>query len=196
MPGTGGSNCTIGPSPYGGGAWLTPPAVPTALEAPAGATVVAHFQGIGVQVYTCAASGNADAGSDGGATTYSWVLKTPDARLYDAACEQKGIHTQGPTWTSTVDGSAVVGTKTAQADSPLADAIPWLLLRAASNSGTGVFSSVTYIQRLNTTKGRAPATGCDSTTTGAETRIDYAADYYFYQGGALAADAGTDATPG
>ena len=35
-------------------------------------------------------------------------------------------------------------------------AIPWLLLRATSTTGTGVFTNVTYVQRLNTTGGVAP----------------------------------------
>jgi hypothetical protein len=70
-----------------------------------------------------------------------------------------GAHGAGPHWTSTVDGSVVNGTKVAQVDAPLATAIPWLLLRATSTSGMGVFSDVTYVQRVNTTGGKAPATG-------------------------------------
>jgi len=36
------------------------------------------------------------------------------------------------------------------------DAVPWLLLDAKSHEGKGVLSDVTYIQRLNTTGGKAP----------------------------------------
>src|SRR5262249_38617949 len=123
---------------------------------------------------------------------YSWVLKAPDAKLFDMSNTQVGTHFAGPTWMSS-DGSDVVGSRVAGVDSPMADAIQWLLLKAVSHMGSGVFMDVTYIQRLNTTKGKAPATGCDSTTVGMETRSAYTADYYFYKGGAVTPDGG--ATP-
>ena len=158
--------------------------VPVVLESPAGTTVATHFHALGAQVYTCTASGAGGSGGAGaGVATYNWVLKSPDAKLYDAAGVQVGTHSQGPTWTSIIDGSAVVGAKVAQSDAPSTDAIPWLLLRAASTSGTGLFTNVTFIQRVNTLKGKAPATGCDATTAAAEKRVDYEADYYFYVGG-------------
>jgi|SRR5450432_1480526 len=187
--GAGGNACSP-TGGTGGAAWLAPPTVPAALEVPSGAAIKIHDRGIGAQVYTCTATGGgADGGADAGATTYAWVLKAPDAKLYDAACVQVGTHGVGPNWTST-DGSIVVGVKVAQANSPMTDAIPWLLLKAGSHSGSGVFTDVTFVQRLNTTKGKAPASGCAAGTVGMETRVDYTADYYFYTGGANA-DAGT-----
>ena len=145
---------------------------------------------MGDQVYTCTASaagGAARRGAGGaggsGATTYSFVLKQPDAKLYDQSNTQVGTHGAGPNWTSTVDASVVNGAKVWQENSPTAGAIPWLLLRATSNTGTGVFSDITYVQRVNTTGGMAPATGCDATTAGTDTRVAYTADYYFYNGG-------------
>jgi hypothetical protein len=164
------------------GAWLTPPAVQPALEVPAGAMVKLHAHAIGVQIYTCTASG----GGDAGALTYAWVLKAPDAKLYDESGAQIGTHGAGPSWTSS-DGSVAQGVKVAGLDSPLPDAIQWLLLRVSSTTGTGVLSGVTYVQRLNTTAGKAPATGCDSTKVGTENQAAYTADYYFYTGGGSAA---------
>lgn len=152
---------------------------------PAGATLTIHDHAIGAQIYTCTASG----GVDGGATTYAWALKAPDAILYDAAFAPVGTHGAGPHWTST-DGSVVNGTKLQQADSPSADAIPWLLLKAASTSGSGVFTDISYVQRLNTAGGKAPSTGCDQTTVNTDTRVNYAADYYFFTSGG--SDGGTN----
>src|SRR2546430_6151181 len=65
--------------------------------------------------------------------------------------------------------------------SPSADsnAIPWLLLQAVSNEGDGKFSDVTYIQRVNTVGGTAPATAGDATHL--EARVPYTAEYYFYR---------------
>ena len=98
-----------------------------------------------------------------------------------------GTHGAGPHWAAS-DGSVVNGTTITQSASPTGDAIPWLLLRATAWSGTtGLFSDVSYVQRLNTSGGKAPATGCDSTSVGTELRVGYAADYYFYIGGAGAA---------
>jgi hypothetical protein len=68
-------------------------------------------------------------------------------------------------------------------------AVPWLLLQATSTSGSGVFTKVTYVQRLNTNGGKAPATGCDATSVSTETRVPYSGDYYFYT--ATAADGGS-----
>ena len=174
-----------------GAAWMTPPAnLPATIAVPSGATLKLHDHAIGVQVYTCTASAAGGAGGGGtggtggsGATTYSWVLKQPDAVLYDSSFAQVGTHGAGPNWTSTVDASVVNGARAYQENSTVSDAIAWLLLRTSSNTGTGVFSDITYVKRANTAGGPAPGTGCDATTAGTDTRVSYAADYYFFNGG-------------
>lgn len=88
----------------------------------------------------------------------------------------KGKHYAGPTWESK-DGSTVVGAKVA-AFTAEPTVIPELLLQAVSHTGDGRMSEVTYIQRLDTVAGLAPATGCDATTVGASARVDYTATYY------------------
>ena len=40
---------------------------------------------------------------------------------------------------------------------------------------------MTWIQRLATEKGPAPATGCDDAHLGTEVLVPYAADYFFYR---------------
>jgi uncharacterized protein DUF3455 len=164
--------------------------IPPALAVPAGAALAEQYHGVGTQIYTCTPSGSAGgaagSGADAGAITYSWVLKGPDAKLYDASGAQVGTHGIGPEWTSS-DGSVVNATKVEQVNSTVPGAVAWLLLRASSTTGTGVFSNITYVQRLNTTGGAAPATGCDSSTSGTDTSISYTADYYFYTGGGVAA---------
>ncbi len=190
--GTGGATGGAGGGGVGGTAWLTLPVVPPALAVPLGATLAIHDHGSGVQIYTCTPSGGAGgaagSGADAGAITYSWVLKGPDAKLYDVNSVQVGTHGIGPEWTSS-DGSVVNGTKVEQVNAPATatNAIPWLLLRASSTTGTGVFSNVTYVQRVNTSGGAAPATGCDASTSGTDTSVSYTAEYYFYTGGGAAA---------
>lgn len=67
------------------------------------------------------------------------------------------------------------------------DAIPWLLLPVekigAQNGPTGgdTLTATSFIQRLNTTGGLAPATGCDSlANVGSKAFVPYTADYVFY----------------
>jgi len=166
--------------------------IPDTIAAPAGTTLKLRLHGWGDQVYTCTASGGADAGADAGAPTYSWVA-TPMATLYDDTDTKQGTHSAGPTWTAN-DTSSIVGMKQFGVNAPTTDAIQWLLLKVTSHAGaTGTFSDVTYVQRLNTSKGVAPATGCDSTHVNAVAPVAYSADYYYYTG-TPTTDAGTDST--
>jgi hypothetical protein len=67
-----------------------------------------------------------------------------------------------------------------RADAPSKKAIPWLLLEAKSHGGSGTFSTITHIQRLDTKGGVAPSKGCDTTHDGEEVRVPYEATYAFY----------------
>ncbi|MDP9001131.1 MAG: DUF3455 domain-containing protein [Myxococcota bacterium] len=151
---------------------VAPPTMPEAIAIPSGQKVLLKAVGKGVQIYVCKAK-------EGAASLYEWTLKAPEAELFDDNGRVIGKHYGGPTWEST-DGSKVVGKLHAKADAPEATAIPWLLLDAKSNEGSGVFSSVKGIQRVATVGGKAPAGGCDGAHTDAETRVAYGATYYMY----------------
>jgi hypothetical protein len=135
------------------------------LRVQAGNKLTFHAFGEGVQIYRW----------DG----TSWNFVAPQAVLFAGAGDRKivGIHFGGPTWVA-LDGSEVVGT-VVQPCTPDPDAIPWLLLRAASTEGTGIFSRVTFIQRLNTVAGKAPS--APGAFPGQVARVPYTSDYYFYQ---------------
>ena len=111
-------------------------------------------------------------------TGTSWLLYGPDAVLSaDAAGKSTvGTHYVGPTW-ETRSGSKAVGTVI---DRCTADpnAVQWLSL-AATSSGPGVLSGVTFIQRVNTVGGKGPSTG--GTFTGQEITVSYSAEYFFYR---------------
>jgi hypothetical protein len=145
---------------------------PAALKAPAGQVLAISARGAGVQIYTCTADKDDP-------TRFSWTLKAPEATLRDKSGKLLGKHYAGPTWEAT-DGSKVVGDVAAKDAGPDASAIPWLLLRAKSTSGTGIFSAVASIQRLRTVGGKAPANGCDQGQSGKEARVPYSAEYLFY----------------
>jgi hypothetical protein len=123
-----------------------------------------------VQIYTCAIP------AAGGAPV--WTLKAPHAVLGKHGVD--AIHFAGPSWQAN-DGSLVTATRVASAPAPDTTDIAWLLLQAATHKGAGVFADVTWIQRLSTEDGAAPATGCDDAHVGAEVLAPYAADYFFYR---------------
>jgi hypothetical protein len=151
--------------------WTSRPAVPAALAVPETAKLAAHLHAVGAQVYVCAAAPDTK--------SYAWTLKRPDATLYDQKGAPAGSHGAGPIWIAK-DGSSVTGKKVAQVDALAGDAIPWLLLRAEKTSGAGLFSKITYVQRVATNQGKPPSTKCDAGAAGTETRAHYSADYYFY----------------
>jgi Protein of unknown function (DUF3455) len=151
---------------------LARPDAPDKLSPPASETLVLQAHATGDQVYVCKPGLDAD-------QKLAWILKAPDAQLFDAQNKVIAKHYAGPTWKHN-DGSEVVGKVTARLDSPDANAIPWLLLTAASHSGSGTLSKVTFIQRLHTKGGQPPSSGCDDAHRNAETKSAYSADYYFY----------------
>jgi len=134
--------------------------VPEAIRVPAGNRRIAVMPARGVQTYQCAAG--------------AWTFLQPDAILRHRG-RPEVLHTKGPVWTSIVDGSSV--TAAARANSPVEGAIPELLLGATGTRGPGLLGAVTYLQRLDTTGGLAPAGSC---VDGATVSVPYTADYAFW----------------
>ncbi len=149
-----------------------PVTVPDALQAPTGHKLSLAANATGVQIYVCSAAKAAPAQAE-------WVFKAPEAALFDAAGASLGKHYAGPAWEG-LDGSKVVGEVKAKQDDPAGQAIPWLLLAAKSASGDGTFGRVSYVQRLATEAGKAPAGGCTTADLGKEARVPYKALYRFY----------------
>jgi hypothetical protein len=143
--------------------------LPAALAVPAGNELEFHYHAVGVQIYACAAT----------AAGPAWSFVAPAATLYTERGSVAGSHFAGPTWQGR-DGSQVVGARVAGVTVD-PSAIPWLLLRAASHSGDGSMSEVSFIQRVATSGGIAPSSGCDLSTIGAQARVAYSADYCFYE---------------
>lgn len=111
-------------------------------------------------------------------TAPAWVFRSPEAELIGLFGWPAGKHYAGPTWEA-LDGSTVVGKRLAGATVD-AGAIPWLLLQASAHAGNGRMSKVTYVQRLFTHGGNAPAEGCDADHVAAVAKVDYTALYAFY----------------
>ncbi len=149
-----------------------PPTVPEAIAVPAGSVLLFSRHAKGVQIYEC--------------QNGQWAFHAPRALLFDPQTDQPtAIHyggidrglTPGPWWESVDDGSRIRGGNALRAPSPNANSIPLLRLEVLERQGSGVFSPVSYIQRLNTVGGVGPTGAC---VPGAQRWVPYTADYYFY----------------
>ena len=143
--------------------------VPQQIQPPANEQLLLQVHAKGDQIYTCKED----------IEHYAWILKAPDAQLFDKDGKPFGKHYAGPSWESN-DGSKIVGKAAANAPSPDSNSIPWLLVTVVGHSGDGVLARVTSIQRLNTKGGKAPASGCDEAHAAQEIRVPYSADYLFF----------------
>jgi hypothetical protein len=148
-------------------------AIDDILKPPAGHVLSLSEPATGVQIYRCSAQKDKPG-------SFSWSLNAPEAKLHDDAGEVSGEHYAGPTWQDK-DGSKVVGETIAKTQAPESGSIPWLLLRAKSTAGRGVFSEITFIQRVRTHGGNAPSIGCDQNREGKEVKVPYSALYRFFK---------------
>jgi hypothetical protein len=107
-----------------------------------------------------------------------WTLDGPRAVLLDYDTGEKvGTHLKGPIWESS-DGSKVQGKLLASEPAANASAIPWVLLEAKSTTGADRFRNVTFIVRVDTWAGRAPAKPPEK--AGAMQEVRYQATYIFF----------------
>jgi hypothetical protein len=180
---------------------VTPPSVPPEIRVEDGNVAFLVGHALGTQNYVCRPSAAAPAG-------VAYVLFTPEATLFNDDDGQIITHFFSPNpdpldpntnpavladgairaaWQHSRDNSTVW----ARVHQPVGavnvdkDAIDWLLLDvvgAASGLAGGDFlTRTTFIHRVNTTGGRAPATGCAlSTDVGNQAFVPYTADYFFY----------------
>jgi Protein of unknown function (DUF3455) len=143
--------------------------IPPELQPPAGQELVLKAIGKGSQIYDCAATG-------------TWTFREPAATLSRRG-KTIGIHYAGPTW-ELFDGSKVTAAAQVNVPAPKpAEDIPWLLLKATSNAGSGTLSTVDYIQRLFTDGGVAPNGGACDPATDTSVGVPYSAVYAFYSDG-------------
>ncbi|HVE52130.1 MAG TPA: DUF3455 domain-containing protein [Ramlibacter sp.] len=146
--------------------------LPAAVQVPAGHRVAMETVGVGEITYECRAK------AGGG---HEWFFVGPDARLMSRTGQQVGRYYGPPaTWENT-DGSRITATQVAVAPAA-AGSIPLQLVKANPAMGNGAMTGVTYIQRVATQGGVAPATACDTANHGARQVVRYQADYIFYKG--------------
>jgi hypothetical protein len=169
-------------------ATITPPPVPANIQVPAGNKAFLAGHAVGTQNYVCLPSGSG----------FAFSLFTPQATLFNDDHRQIITHYFSPnpfesgtiraTWQSSRDTSKVWGAVSASSTDPAfvaPGAIPWLLVTVvgaqAGPTGGDTLNPTTFIQRLHTSGGVAPSTGCASSTdVGSRAFVPYTADYVFY----------------
>jgi Protein of unknown function (DUF3455) len=169
---------------------ITPPSVPAGLEAPAGQEAFLVGHAVGTQNYICLPT------ATGG---FAFTLFTPQATLFTGRARQVITHFFSPnpfeknrpvraTWEHSRDSSTVWGAVMNQSQDVnfvKAGAIPWLLVRETGvqdgPTGGDTLSGTCYIQRVNTSGGSAPSSGCAGLAdVGTKAFMAYTADYFFY----------------
>jgi hypothetical protein len=166
------------------------PGVPSNLTVEDGNVPYLQTRAYGTQNYVCLPS----------ATGVAWKLFGPQATLYPGNLPiQIATHFLSPnpdeqgtpraTWQHSLDGSAVWARAIQTSTDPnyvAPGAIPWLLLEAVGTAegplGGSLLEKTTFIHRLNTQGGVAPATGCtNAAQLGAIALVPYSTDYFFYR---------------
>ena len=147
--------------------------LPAAVQVPAGNKVVMETVGVGEITYACNPKKDM-------AGQFEWVFVGPDAKLNDRSGKQVGKYYGPPATWESMDGSKLTGAQVAVAPSSAGN-IPLQLVKGNPAMGMGAMSGVTYIQRVATMGGVAPATVCDASKAGSKQIMKYQADYIFYK---------------
>jgi hypothetical protein len=168
---------------------VTPPPMPSNIQVPDGNKAFLEGHAIGTQDYICLPSSSG----------FVWTFFGPQATLFNDHDKQVITHFLSPnpfesgmpraTWQHSRDTSTVWAVAIATSSDPEfvePGAINWLLLQmvGAQDGPTGgdKLSETTFIQRLNTSEGVAPSSGCTvSTDVGKKALVPYTADYFFYK---------------
>lgn len=174
---------------------IVAPPVAAQIQVPVGNKAFLVGQAAGTQNYICRPAG---AGVKFLLFTPEAVLTEGDRQLtshffgpnpFETNSDQtvKSSHAIRPTWRHSHDSSMVWAKPVPNAVSAGApNAIPWLLLQVVGGQdgpgGAGTLTPTTFIQRVNTTGGMAPAEGCTTPSDlGTQAFVPYTADYVFYK---------------
>jgi hypothetical protein len=170
---------------------ITPPPVPANIQVPEGNVPFMVGHAVGTQNYVCLPFED----------SVRFTLFTPQATLFNEAGEEIMTHYFGPNpseagtvraaWqhsqdTSTVWGQVKPGNSSTDPEYVAPGAIAWLLVTIVGDqdgpNGGDKLAKTTFIQRLNTSGGMAPSTGCTSLSdVGNQAFVPYTTDYYFYR---------------
>jgi Protein of unknown function (DUF3455) len=150
--------------------------LPDAVKVPAGQRVALETVGVGEITYQCREKA-AMAGA------FEWVFVGPNAVLNDRAGKIIGKDYGPPATWEHADGSKLTGAQVAVSPAA-AGSIPLQLVKvnaSAADAKAGTMSGLTFIQRVATKGGVAPASGCDAANKDRKEVVKYQADYIFWR---------------
>jgi hypothetical protein len=183
---------------------LPVPTTSATITPPEGNAAFLAGHGVGTQGYVCLPSGSGASWAVNNArpeaTLFTDVVGAAFQIITHFLSPVENPNDVGPkpprfgdaTWQSSVDSSRVWAQKTnfvpagSEASCPNTGAIDCLLLQAIGSkhgpTGGQILTKTTFIQRLNTNGGSAPATGCSAFADVAkQTLAPYSADYFFFR---------------
>lgn len=147
--------------------------LPQAIKVPEGHRVALETVGVGEITYECRAKA-------GAAGMFEWVFVGPRADLNSRTGTRLGSYFGPPATWAWSDGSSITGTQVAVAPA-MPGSIPLQLVKANPATGAGAMSGVSYVQRVATRGGVAPALACDAASAGRKEVVKYQADYIFWE---------------
>ena len=147
--------------------------LPDSVKVPAGHRVALETVGAGDITYECRAKADM-------AGQFEWVFVGPDAKLMDRKGMQVGRYFGPPATWESQDGSKITGAQLAVSPAT-PGSIPLQLVKANPAMGAGAMQGVTYIQRVATQGGVAPAAVCAGSSVGQKQVVKYQADYIFWR---------------
>jgi hypothetical protein len=202
--------CLFGTVNHAAAQSVTPPPTPVIITPPAGNTAFLVGHALGTQGYVClpTSPGASTAswtinparpeatlftkffGQDVQIITHFQSPDTnpnkfaPSPIPFGSATWQSSFDTS-KVWAQVLNGN-VLPAGPENPSCPNTGAIACLLLQAIGSqqgpTGGNLLTPVTFVQRLNTKGGSAPADGCSvSTDVGKQTLVPYSADYFFYK---------------
>jgi hypothetical protein len=148
-------------------------ALPEAVKVAAGNKVALETVGVGDITYECRDKKDV-------AGQFEWVFVGPEAVLNDRSGKKIGRYYGPPATWESADGSKITGTQVAVSPAGAGN-IPSQLVKANPAMGSGAMTGVTFIQRVATKGGTAPAMSCDASSKGKREIVKYQADYIFYK---------------
>lgn len=182
---------------------VTPPTTPAIITPPPGNSAFLLGHAVGTQGYVCLPTSTGASWTINAARPEATLFETffrrnvqiithflsPDTNPNEFA--PNPVAFGNATWQSSLDSSKVWGQTLhsiaagSDPSCPNTGAIPCLLLQSIGSdqgpTGGKSLTQTTFIQRLNTNGGSAPATGCSvASDVGKQTLVPYSADYYFF----------------
>ncbi len=202
--------CAFGTTAHAQSQLIAVPPTPTLITPPAGNSVFLVGHALGTQGYVCLPTGTSNPAASWTvnnarpeATLFVRIFGQEFQIITHFLSPDTNPNSNAPTplpfgsatWQSSLDSSKVwaqvfngasIGAGTDLASCPNTGSIACLLLTSIGSqqgpSGGTTLSKTTFVQRLNTKGGSAPAEGCSTLAdVGSQTLVPYTADYYFYR---------------